>query len=561
MKNAAFITITLALLLQSGFLSPVQDAKTYYVDAAYGNDSRNGLSPENAWKSLSRISDHSFEPGDLILLKRGDIWRETLHLHHISGSPEAPITIAAYGSGEKPQINGAAIASGWDLRIGAVYAKAFANLPKVVVEDQKLLTYQRWKTSVSLTFAEASAGSWSCDEATNTAYVWCSDSADPDTHTMEVAARQRDRVNEHGLRIENASHIVVKDIAIINTTHTGIRVRPKTGYDMKHIILKRLLVKNTGYSGIEISNYHNRYSSGHPIQRVIIEDCVIHDTSYHGIALSYDTVEAKVRYNTVYRNGLRRWGSHGITSWTNVPGAYVRNCTIRGNTVYHVMASYGGVEGAGIQADDHTTNCIYRDNICYDNAGSGLYDNGRSGNKWFYNISFRNGKDSHKYEGGITLADPADCKVYNNVFYDNIPTGIGIYGEKVRGASIKNNICAENKSFEIRVAVYASRGIVSDHNCVYHPAGGSFMQWEGTVYNWPEWKRYTNQDSQSLLRDPLFIDPPLLDFRVQDDSACVDAGEDVGLNMDIESNEVPLGHAVDIGAYERSEPQGQTSKE
>ena len=73
----------------------------YYVDATNGNDSNNGTSPATAWKTISKVNDFSFSPGDSILFKRGEMWRGGIQPNS-SGSPSSPITYAAYEEGEKP---------------------------------------------------------------------------------------------------------------------------------------------------------------------------------------------------------------------------------------------------------------------------------------------------------------------------------------------------------------------------------------------------------------------------------------------------------------------------
>jgi len=46
-------------------------AGTYYVDATAGDDSRNGLSPELAWRSLDRVNAQVFQAGDQLLFRAG----------------------------------------------------------------------------------------------------------------------------------------------------------------------------------------------------------------------------------------------------------------------------------------------------------------------------------------------------------------------------------------------------------------------------------------------------------------------------------------------------------
>ncbi|MDL1965868.1 MAG: hypothetical protein LWW90_04230, partial [Candidatus Desulfofervidus auxilii] len=88
-------------------------ATTYYVDATNGNDFNNGLSPETAWKTISKVNSMDFKPGDYILFKRGEVWREQLIIPS-SGEEGRPITFGAYGEGKKPIISGRDAITGWD---------------------------------------------------------------------------------------------------------------------------------------------------------------------------------------------------------------------------------------------------------------------------------------------------------------------------------------------------------------------------------------------------------------------------------------------------------------
>jgi hypothetical protein len=55
--------------------------------------------------------------------------------------------------------------------------------------------------------------------------------------------------------------------------------------------------------------------------------------------------------------------------------------------------------------------------------------------------------------------------------------------------------------------------------------------------------------------DPLFADAGALDFRLQDISACINAGNDslvpAGLDTDLDGSPRIQGGAVDMGAYEK----------
>jgi len=76
----------------------------YYIDAAKGTDSNDGLSPERAWRTIEKANSAKLAPGDSVLLKRGEVWREQLVPQ--SGDETGYITYGAYDDGDKPLLLG-----------------------------------------------------------------------------------------------------------------------------------------------------------------------------------------------------------------------------------------------------------------------------------------------------------------------------------------------------------------------------------------------------------------------------------------------------------------------
>ncbi|MFH0777597.1 MAG: hypothetical protein V2A71_03095, partial [Candidatus Eisenbacteria bacterium] len=89
----------------------------YYISSSLGNDSNDGLSPETAWRTLYTVFNKclygpNFEPGDSILLKRGNSWANELKIRSY-GTEEAPIVIASYGEGARPILRGHVALPSW----------------------------------------------------------------------------------------------------------------------------------------------------------------------------------------------------------------------------------------------------------------------------------------------------------------------------------------------------------------------------------------------------------------------------------------------------------------
>ncbi len=130
------ITALCAVIIIALFiaLSPLKAAATdYYVDAAGGNDSNNGLTSENAWKTLNKVSNpgFAFQPGDQILLKRGEKWYEGIWFKY-SGEDGNPIIIGAYGNEADPLplLDGTYWGSiSWENVTGGIYKTSSPSWP------------------------------------------------------------------------------------------------------------------------------------------------------------------------------------------------------------------------------------------------------------------------------------------------------------------------------------------------------------------------------------------------------------------------------------------------
>ncbi len=93
-------------------------AATYYL-AANGDDARTAAQAQNPatpWQSITKLnaSMGGLQPGDQVLLRRGDVFRGQLVITR-SGSAGSPLTFGAYGTATDPNpvIDGSALLSGW----------------------------------------------------------------------------------------------------------------------------------------------------------------------------------------------------------------------------------------------------------------------------------------------------------------------------------------------------------------------------------------------------------------------------------------------------------------
>ena len=99
--RAARKILVFVFLVWSGLAS----ATTYYVSSSTGGDTNNGTSASTPWQTIAHVNGQTFQPGDSILFKRGDVWNESL-APPSSGTSGNSITFDSYGSGAAPNLTG-----------------------------------------------------------------------------------------------------------------------------------------------------------------------------------------------------------------------------------------------------------------------------------------------------------------------------------------------------------------------------------------------------------------------------------------------------------------------
>lgn len=114
-KNAPFGRIITAAVLLLNTIPALVCAGTYYVSAD-GNNANDGLLPASPWQKVGYACTQ-VSPGDTILLKRGDVFYNSV------SSTVSQIEFDAYGPNELdiPVISGATKITNWQLYSGSIY--------------------------------------------------------------------------------------------------------------------------------------------------------------------------------------------------------------------------------------------------------------------------------------------------------------------------------------------------------------------------------------------------------------------------------------------------------
>jgi hypothetical protein len=253
----------------------VAPASQYFVDRTHGNDQANGRTAQTAWQHLSAVNryakDHRFAPGDSVLLKSGERWREQLELSGLHGRRGAPIRFGSYGTGDYPTIDAADEVTGWTRVSPAVYQATVADdVYKVFVDGndrpvralvpmvnftgewQSGKQYAMWDSVQNqgkgfiaqqapadgrrlngadwfrvgqmdatlqgdgTTNVTQTAGSWWYDAKGKRILVHLADGSSPSSHSIQVTTRR------YGVRLQASSNVVIEGIRIIHSAKAGI---------------------------------------------------------------------------------------------------------------------------------------------------------------------------------------------------------------------------------------------------------------------------------------------------------------------------------------------------
>jgi parallel beta-helix repeat protein len=558
---------------------PTLGATTYYVDSATGDDHNSGTSPDSAWRSMDRINKFSFAPGDVILLHRGEVWREELDFPS-SGNASAPITIDAYGSGNPPIISGADLADSrsWTQSSTNVWQLPAKTQPNVVIFDG---VRGHRKSGIG---EQAAPLDWAWDSGN--LYVF--------SQQNPATAYQRPGI-EYGARLSainltGRSFIVLKNVQVSGANAIphgeGAGIWAVTvhleGPTPSHLSISHVLVNNGAGDGVHIENadqsvvdssvvrdndgagiafYHSngKFSFGSGA----ITNNEVHHNSFNGIftvgcpraercrSVVYPdglTITAiKILGNTVHDNGAGIYLHETNDSLVANNTAYSNNNTSRRGEGYCV-----GVSGssnniieknncyqarlAGIELSIDTgkpafgsSNNIIRYNTVHDDGTHGIFTNyiPSRNNKILYNLIYNHPA------GSCIMANYVGHEIFNNTCY-NSKIGIHLYvsssTQETGQISAKNNLILQSSQYHVLVEK-GVEGPFDFTNNLYSVDGQGKFNWKGSTVSFTEWRSVTGLDKDSFLADPKLaaavpVEPR--DFAPSDASAAVAHGADLG---------------------------------
>jgi hypothetical protein len=411
-------------------------AENYYIDSDGGSDANAGTSPGLAWATLDKVSNWNFEPGDQILLQRGDSFNGKIFLNGQDNGEEGnPVIVGAYGTGDLPVISAVGYRAGVHIR----------NARHISVSDLEI---------------HGDGGAMVDGAPNNKRYGVLVDASGTNTSFEDIIIRDlyihdifpRDSDGSEGARPNPAydPNDPANDDRAITWYGTGIAILGVSTAVSSNVIVEGCRIETVGYKAIDMKrvnqidvlNNHMADIGGPAIQPGRVNDLVVRG----------NVVDGSGSYSDPRMHGR---GS-GIWPWTS------ERILIEKNTFMHAR---GRADSCGIHIDFNCRDVVVQYNLSIDNGGGFIEILGNNHNCTYrYNISINdgnrvkgepsngpgtlnNGGDGHLiwvsgYVGsGNTPDGPYNSYIYNNTMYvkADINTTFSIQ-ETTDGLLIANNI-------------------------------------------------------------------------------------------------------------------------
>lgn len=353
----------------------------HYLDCERGDDARDSLRPESAWKSLARASSYTYQPGDSLLIRRSSVCAGLLWPKG-SGSEGKPITLGAYGVGDLPRIVGTGQEAGLKLH------------------DQQYWIIKNLNVTGGNHFGIIIGGS-----------------APQLSHFRLTDLVVHDVTGEP--KTKNSGLVVIVPDDNANTVFSDVVVDGITVYS------------TTQWAGIIINGAS--YSSGSNVKRgpdITVRNSIVHDVAGDGILLACvknGLVERNVSWNTGMQYTQSIGTPDAIWEWM------CENCVVQYNEGF--FSDSPGVDGGVFDIDYGNINNTVQYNFAHDSQGYCVSVFGAEGVPGYSlnstirrNLCLNNGRSPRlaKRQGAVYLSTwdggkLAGVQIYSNTIYWNPP--------------------------------------------------------------------------------------------------------------------------------------------
>lgn len=498
---------------------------TFYVDSENGDNSADGMTPETAWKTLTKVNETQFIGGDRILLKAGSVFEDQSLSIKSGGTAENPIIIDMYD--------------------GDVVGAEAGERPHIKGNGKNSFEYQGNQISYGLHIKNAS-------------HV--------QVNNVEISNQGDTRKLSDGLCVEAAGCGVMQGVHInnvyihdVNGTYEE-KTLPNGG--LYYVVSDHS--NNTRFDDIQVVN--------NIVKRVSRTGISIGTTSAssfwdgHGGLIPQEVLDAYAHTNVLIRNNyVEESGGDAIVPMFSIKPVIEYNISNGASQNTKHTSMYN----AGIwpwRCED----AVFQYNECYGtilNGDGQAYDCDWSrGTIYQYNYS-------HDNEGGFILI--CQSEVLDSIVRYNISQNDQrclFLTSNTHNADVYNNTFYIGEGLDTEV-VEDVGGVATLKNNIFYNLGTSTTTTWGRNFSYENNLYYgydsTPEDSRKIIADPMFTDPgtggtgvlgdsaidTLGGYRLQEDSPAIDAGLEIENNGGRDYFGTPLTDGkTDIGAAEYAEP-------
>ncbi len=544
MKKYGIILISIYLIINS-----CVTATTYYVSND-GDDMADGTSEATAWTTIAKVNGRTFQPGDVVLFRKGDVWRESLKIPS-SGNSDNYVVFSTYGTGDKPRILGSEQAATWLAEGHTNIWQAtgtFSTNPWPSMDQGMELFFEEINGTISWGVHKTYTSDLSnltqeYDWTWNSGTVYLYNSSDPGSSYSSIEVPQRSSIID------------------FNTTREYIEI---DGFELAY-----------GMTGVGGGKYPTGNYSGYTLRNCLIHHLGRKDGGGYGSNLCYNN--SLIEYNEIHNCGRR---SISIYNYGN---AEIKNIVVQNNHCYQAFHTLGIDNSSGGGPTDYQQgsfdSIIIRNNLIEGDEYLDLSINPPAttffrveGTAHTNNMYIYNNIITFPYGGGLQFqGDPGtngfnNIYIYNNTFYGTNKTTAGgrtfisLSGVISGDVVIKNNIFYMDAIREERSAQCITMNplthdkMLVDNNLYYCTDPTTIMIRQGSPL--ADWYMNTFTSLQSnwgwdanspVPADPLFISET--DYHLQPGSSAIGAGTDIpGYTTDFDGN--PVSSPPSIGAFQ-----------
>lgn len=342
------------------------------------------------------------------------------------------------------------------------------------------------------------------------------------------------------VQCDGMSHCKLIDCEVAHVGEYGIHLHRAC----QHNRIERCHVYDLGAGGIRVGMTQSPSQDSHAASHNVIDNCFIHDGG-HVFHAGVGMWIGRADNITVSHNEICDFDYTGISvGW--MWGYKSQNChdnIIEYNHVYNigrgVLSDMGGIYTLGIQHGTVVRNNCFHHIYAYSYGGWGLYTDEGS-----YDIVMENNIVYDCKQNAFHQHYGRENVIRNNILAFGRQGQIALTRPEAghRAFTIERNIVYSDTGYTFHGNWHDREEFEFDYNCYWDASGTEMVFPDGQTFE--EWQA-EGFDENSIIADPMFVDPANRDFRLKSGSPALKLGfkpidrSEIGLYGDKEWTSLP----------------------